>query len=55
MTLPRIGTKEGNLDFDGNGRVSVPVESILRSPNFQRQLAAIREAFPPRTPIGEGK
>ena len=34
---------EENLSFDGNGGVSVPIESIVRSEQFREQLNAVRQ------------
>jgi hypothetical protein len=31
------------LSFEGGGRVSVDVDDLLRSPNVQRQVAAMRK------------
>lgn len=42
----------GNLNFDGDGRVSVPVEAIVKSPRVQAQVKAVREFMSKHSQFG---
>ena len=64
LALAELGRREnetaarpdhGNVSTIGNGKVSVPVADIVKSPKVQRQVQAVREliaAAPAQEPVG---
>jgi hypothetical protein len=45
----------GNLSFVGSGRVSVPVEDIVKSARVQEQVRAVRRMFDESPSQGDSK